>query len=177
MTHWFPDNSVIVNFGHIDRLELLQGHLRDNGRVTQAVSAEILSSAMYVPALNSIDQREWFGDVIEVEGDNGAVEGIRVHRFGGNRYHPKQHLGESETLYVIQFLPGYRDSIWITEDKSAYQFATKNGIAARNTFDVFKEMVAFGELTSTEAFGLMCRLDQLNRLFYCPTSAAEFDAH
>ncbi|WP_434316195.1 hypothetical protein [Leifsonia sp. P73] len=174
MTFWFPDTSVIVNFGHLDQLDLLRGHLRGNGKVTQAVSAEIAESANWVTPLTTIDQQEWFGEPIEVPDDEGAIEGIRVHRFGGERSKPKQHLGESETLYVIQFVSGYSDAVWITKDKSAYQFGKTKGIVTRNTFDILCEMVAFGDISSADAFAWATRLDGMDRLFYCPTSASDF---
>ncbi len=175
MTHWFPDNSVIVNFGRIDRLDLLKSYLRDRARVTQAVSREITDSTNIVPAMQFLDQQEWFGDPIRVVGDVGRVEGIRRHVFGGSRNEPRKHLGESETLYIIQFDTEYSDSVWITEDKSAYDFAKKNSIITRNTFEVFKELCAFGELTKEAAFDLMESLFQMERLFYCPRSSREFD--
>lgn len=103
------------------------------------------------------------------------MEGIRVHRFGGDRNRPKQHLGESETLYVIQFVSGYSDAVWVTEDKSAYQFGKNKGIVTRNTFEVLRGMVAFGDISKEDAFAWAQYLDGIERLFYCPRDAEEFE--
>ncbi len=175
MTHWFPDNSVIVNFAHLRRLDLLKGYLRGHGRVTQAVSREITDSVGWVPAMRQVDQAEWFGDPIRVTDDHGQVEGIRRHVFGGRRDEPRKHLGESETLHLIQSDPAFADAVWITEDRSAYDFAKANSIIARNTFEVLRELCAFGEITREAAFRCCEELLALDRLFHCPDSVSDFD--
>jgi hypothetical protein len=168
VTHWFPDNSVIINFALLQRLDLLKSYLRGQGKVTQAVSHEINASAGWVPAMVSLDQKEWFGKPIRVTDDHERVEGIRRHVFGGRPDEPRKHLGESETLYLIKFRADYADSVWITEDRSAYDFARANSIIARNTFEVLCELCAFGEISRADAYQCCQYLDQNERVFYSP---------
>lgn len=173
MTHLFPDNSVIINFVMIDRLDLLRAFLRDRARVTQAVSQEINDSVSKVAGLNKLDQEEWFGKPIRLTRQKQQIEGIRRFVFGGRVDQPKKHLGESETLYLIQHDKDFVGSIWITEDRSAYDYARANTIPARNTFEVFCELCADGALTADEAFEYLEYLYEEARLFYCPESAGE----
>lgn len=174
--HWFPDNSVICNFGAVDQLSLLKGYLRGRGRVVEAVAREITQSSSWVPALLQLDQQEWFGEpiVISEEADRNAVEQMRRHQFGGTVKEPKKHLGESQTLHVIQST-GFEGSTWITDDGDAYAFGRRRQIVTKNTFEVLQALVAFGEITSDSAFELMVRMDECDRgLMYQPTSAREF---
>jgi hypothetical protein len=175
VTHWFPDTSVLVNFGHIDRLDLLKGFLRGNGKITQAVSREIVASTAWVRPLEAIEPVEWFGDVIRVIDNVGAVEGLRRNIFGGTKHEPLEHLGESETLHVIRTDPAYGDAVWITEDRSAFEFGKRNGIVTRNTFNVFQDLVAFGDVSKAEGFRALQYLDGIDRLMYCPSSDRELD--
>lgn len=179
MTHWFPDNSVLVNFAHLSRLDLIRGYLRENGRVVEAVADEIRDSTGHVPAMADIDITAWFGKPIRLRNqtDQSAIEGIRRHRFGGDYRKPREHLGESQTLYVINTKPKYRDSVWLTEDGSAYRFAKDQGIPARNTFEILCDMVGAHDIDSTTAYAYMIRLHELERrLCYLPREPAEFVA-
>lgn len=180
MSYWFPDNSVIVNFAHLDRLEMLRNYLRGNGRVVQAVANEIVDSGGHVPQLAGFELEAWFGKVIRVtrDAERDTVENIRRFRFGGDRFKPKEHLGESETLYVIQNKPTYRDSVWITEDGDAYRFGKQQGIITKNTFDVLCDLVGSWDLTAADAHACMERLSDpaLDRhLIYYSKKASDFE--
>lgn len=175
--HLFPDNSVVVSFARADELNVLHQYLRGRGRVVEAVALEIRNSSGYIPSLAALDQIEWFGEPIPITGEKNAaaVEGIRVAVFGGARSKPREHLGESQTLHLLRSDPKYADSVWITEDREAYQFATRQRITTRDTFALLSEMVAYLDLTADRAFEVADRiLDAGEPMLRKPTSPRDF---
>lgn len=154
MAYLFPDNSVIVCFAQAKELEVLEQYLRGNGRVVEAVSREISDSAKRVPGLMKLDQDAWFGDPIPIVGDKNvrAVEGIRVAVFGGGKGKPREHLGESQTLHLLQADKDYQDSIWLTEDREAFRFAQRQHITTRDTFGILCDMVGYLDLSIERAY-------------------------
>ncbi len=177
-THLFPDTSVLCNFASVDQLGVLRTFLADKGRVVEAVSREIVQSRKFVPNLRQINLQEWFGDEIRIDDpmDVRAVEQTRVARFGGRKDEPTKHLGESQTLYVIGRFAGFTDSVWLTEDRSAYDLAQKRGIITKHTCEVLQALVAYGEMTSVDAYETAIGiLDRDRSLLVQPPSARYFE--
>ena len=165
MDYWFPDNTVLCNFAVVDRLDLLRAFLNNRGRVVEAVAHELRASAERVPHLAQLDPVEWFGEPIRIE-DEAEIRAVEVTRrgvFGGTAKKPLQHLGESQTLYIIGNRPEFHGSGWITDDNPAYQFARKRGILSRSTVDIFGSLVANGELTAEKAFELCVAIGALGQ--------------
>ncbi|MFK4107022.1 hypothetical protein ACI2L1_44755 [Streptomyces sp. NPDC019531] len=67
--------------------------------------------------------------------------------FGGVASAPTKHLGEAETCVLIVRRPEFRDSVWITDDRSAGSYARRWGITTKETFDLMNEAVV-GQLVS-----------------------------
>lgn len=149
----FPDNSAIVSFSKANQLAVLEAYLGGKGKVVEAVSAEIKSSVAHTPNLWTLDQQVWFGDPIEISGKDKVqrIEGIRVAVFGGTKAKPREHLGESQTLFLLQEKE-FKDSVWITEDRDAYRFARRQRVVARDIFGMLSDMVGSREITSEQAF-------------------------
>lgn len=155
MVCWFPDNSVIVSFAVINQLPLLKAALHGKGRAVEAVVNEIEQSAARTPNMR-MDMEEWFGVVIAVDDPTEIrkVEMIRRDQFGGTSSDHLEHLGESQTLFVIRNRPEYQSSIWITEDRQSYRFAIKQGLIARDTFDVLQDLVGMSEISPQQAYAI-----------------------
>lgn len=177
MTYWFPDNSVIVSFSVIDRLPLLKTVLHGRGRVVEAIAAEIERSKGHTPNLYSLDIQEWFDQPIVVDDrtSQAAIERIRKDQFGGTSADYLEHLGESQTLFVMRSRPEFQSSIWITEDRQAYKFAKGQGLTAHDTFDVLHELVAMMEITADQAFDIAGQiLDSDQPMLRPPSSWRDF---
>jgi predicted nucleic acid-binding protein len=175
--HFFPDTTVLCNFATVDRLPLLRAHLNDRGRVVEAVAREIKKSGEHVPNLSKVDTAAWFGEPIRLDRD-GQAEVIDVTRrgaFGGTAAKPLQHLGESQTLFVIQNLPEHSGSIWITDDRAAFNLAKKRGITTRDTVDVLRRLVANGDLSSQSAFEVCLSMQVARSLLNPPVSHRDFE--
>ncbi|MHC2187097.1 hypothetical protein ACVLV4_002764 [Rathayibacter agropyri] len=176
--HFFPDTSVLCNFAAVDQLRLLETYLSARGRVVEAVAREIMQSTRFVSNLRQIDLSQWFGDEIRIDApmDVRAVEQTRVARFGGRKDEPTKHLGESQTLHVIGNFAGYSDSVWLTEDRSAYRLARRRGIVTKHTCEILQALVAQSEMTSTDAYETAIGiLDRDRPLLVQPDSARYFE--
>lgn len=177
MRHLFPDNSVIVCFAHAGELDVLEQYLHGNGRVVEAVSREISDSSGRVPGLSGLDQQAWFGEPIPIVGKTNirTVEGIRVAVFGGGKAQPREHLGESQTLHLLRTDDVYRDSIWLTEDREAFQFAQRQHITTRHSFGILCDMVGYLDLSIERAFEIAQHiLDAGEPMLREPTSPRDF---
>lgn len=156
----FPDNTVLVNFAAIQRLDLLESWLRGRGRWTRAVADEAQKSGNYWPALRGLHDAGWLQEPIEIEGDEAAaaVEGLRRRVFGGSASEPKKHLGESQTCYLIGSVEQWHGSWWISDDQDSVDFARRRGFVTLETIDVFRHLVADGDLTAQHAYDLMAMM-------------------
>lgn len=159
----FPDNTVLVNFASIQRLDLLESWLRGRGYWTQAVADEAKMSSNYWPALAGLREAGWLHDPIEIDGDDAAaeVERLRRHVFGGAPAEPKKHLGESQTCYLIGSTENWRGSWWVSDDQDSLEFARQRGFIVLETIDVFRHMVSDGDITTDGAFSLMMKIGDL----------------
>jgi hypothetical protein len=177
-SYFFPDNTVLINFAIANQLDLLRAYLSERGRVVAAVRREIIKSSGMVPNLHSLDTYAWFGPPIEIstENDIRAVESLRVNRFGGLKEEPLKHLGESQTIHVMATDPTYGVSRFLTDDDDAYRLAKRFNIVTRHTVEVFREMVAFDEISDQDAFESLVAIRESpydRRLLEHPMSARD----
>ena len=59
---FFPDNTVLCNFGAVDRVDLLRSVLGERGRWTEAVAYEASRSAAHLRALTSLAADGWLAN-------------------------------------------------------------------------------------------------------------------
>ena len=166
----FPDNTVLCNFAAVHRLDLLRDWLRGRGRWTDAVAHEAKSSASYLPDLRILETEGWLGIPIEIV-DATSIEAVERKRrivFGGSVTEPRKHLGEAQTCYLLAEVAEFRGSWWITDDQDAFEHAVDLGIQAYRTIDIMRHIVADGDLTSVEAFGLMKAMTTRQRSLFVP---------
>lgn len=152
----FPDNTVLCNFAAVHRLDLLRDWLRGRGRWTDAVAHEANLSARYLPDLRTLETEGWLGIPIEIV-DATAIEAVERKRrivFGGSVAEPRKHLGEAQTCYLL------------AED--AFEHAVDLGIQAYRTIDIMRHIVADGDLTSVQAFGIMQAMTTRQRSLFVP---------
>ncbi|MDH2425769.1 hypothetical protein [Sphaerisporangium sp. TRM90804] len=168
--YWFPDNTVLINFACVSRLDLLEQILRGRGRWTEAIAEEAKRSARIYPDLDSIARDAWLGDPIEVWEPNDilTIERIRRAAFGGTVDKPMKHLGEAQTCHVIRTNPVYAQSFWITDDHDAAEYAKRQGITTRDTMDLMSEGVQDGCCTRDEGFKLLEEMAQMGRAIRVP---------
>ncbi|MGW1780458.1 hypothetical protein ACWCQQ_15135 [Streptomyces sp. NPDC002143] len=162
---WFPDNTVLCNFAAVDRLSLLEKVLDGRGRWTQAVAAEAEQSMRYLPKLSQVTTGGWLGEPLEIDdpAETALVDRIRRVVFGGSSSRPLQHLGEAETLVVIEHRSGFANSVWITDDGEAGHYARRKGISIKDTVDIVREAVVDGLVLADAGHHLLLGMQQAGR--------------
>ncbi len=157
MAEAFPDNTVLCNFAAIDQLSVLHNWLGDRGRWSEAVAAEAAMSAGHLPVLAQVEKEGWLGEPISVTDQSAVtqIEGIRLHVFGGVRSRPLQHLGEAQTLWLLQNDEECAGAVWLSDDQDSLIFARQQGVRAIDTCDVMRHLIADGDLTNASAYALL----------------------
>lgn len=167
----FPDNTVLCNFASVDRMSLLRDWLRDRGRWTDAVEAEARRSADHLPSINEVFDEGWLGEAIEpTESEDDKIRTIRRVVFGGTEDAPLEHLGEATTCHLIRNRGEFSNAWWITDDRTAYDFALQQTIIVRDTHDIFCELVTDGDMTAPAAFDLLAEMHSHGRGIRLPDS-------
>lgn len=162
--HLFPDNTVLCNYACVDRIDLLEDLLSGNGRWTQAVEYEASRSSDIWPDMNKLFEKQILGESIEIQ-DAEMVQKIRIARLGGDSKKPLQHLGEAETVYLIQNSSDFKGAIWITDDADAFEFGQQQGIVTWDTVTTLQMIVANGDLSAENAHSLLVAMKQRGRNF------------
>jgi len=161
---WFPDTTVLRNFGEIDRLDLLRDDLKSRGRWTAAIAYEVGCQVKAVPAFDTLLSENWLGEPIETnDSDAIGVERLRIAVFGGTSHDTKKHLGEAETCYVIQNRKDFTESIWLTDDRDAYDYAKRQHLITWSTRTIIERLIADGSLTINEGFTILEDMTKLGR--------------
>ncbi|MGW5973561.1 hypothetical protein [Streptomyces sp. NPDC055186] len=162
---WFPDNTVLCNFAAVDRLALLEKVLDGRGRWTQAVAAEAERSSRHWPRLSEVTGGGWLGAPIEIDdpAEIALVDRTRRVVFAGAPSRPLQHLGEAETLVLIEHRGEFAHSVWITDDGEAGHYARRKGIPVKDTVGVMREAVVDGLVMAETGHGLLTAIQQAGR--------------
>ncbi|MEV7243157.1 hypothetical protein AB0N92_18190 [Streptomyces sp. NPDC093248] len=167
---WFPDNTVLCNFACVDALGLLKSILNGRGRWTEAVAYEASRSAQNAYArLADVTVGGWLGEPLEIHlSEADRVERVRRAAFGGSASTPLQHLGEAQTLHVIQHRPEFRSSFWLSDDRAACDHARRQGITTLETQDVMAYGCSAGDITHTDAYKLLRQMRDAGRHLSIP---------
>ncbi|MGW4177076.1 hypothetical protein [Streptomyces rubiginosohelvolus] len=98
------------------------------------------------------------------------VERVRRAAFGGSDSAPLQHLGEAQTLHVIQRWPNFRDSFWLGDDRAACDRARRQGITTLEIQEVMAHGCSAGDITHTDAYKLLRQMRDAGRHLSIPDS-------
>ena len=132
----FPDNSVLVNFAHMDRMSLFEELVQGRGRWTATVAEECEMSSEQ-PGLEGLAEvKRILGEPLRLSStqeylDTEAIR-IQMSKPGDHRF---RNLGEGETLAIIvnrADSPG----AFVTDDQSALRKAKELGVRTCSTYDL-----------------------------------------
>jgi predicted nucleic acid-binding protein len=133
----FPDNTVLINFAIINRMDLLSRVLNGQGRWCATVAAECAASSRQ-PELSALTQApDILGDALypETGAEHSDVQMMRMELAepGDSTW---QHLGEAETLAIMtrRSLGGY----FVTDDTGAGRLGRKYGVQVASTWDLLR---------------------------------------
>lgn len=158
---FFPDNTVLVNFGHIGRYDALRALLNGKGRWCATVAQECAASAE-VAGLEDLHQSgQVFGEAIRPEPAeliDARVLRDRISAPGDAAY---AHLGEAETVAIMA--RRFSTSFFVTDDGGAATIARAEGLTVVTTWDLLKACVASRILTADELWADLQVLSALGR--------------
>lgn len=135
MTLFFPDNTVLINFAILDRLDLLRDLAQGNGRWCMSVAHECDRSARFLG-------RECLGTVggfLKLLTPTPAELSLtQVYRSDLADPWDKSHthLGEAETVAIIETRGLSAQAVYVTDDSGAFRFASGKGITTIDTWDL-----------------------------------------
>lgn len=151
------DAVTLRHFGTIRRLEILAARCAylDPPHWTQTVADEIREAAdLGYPGCRAILESSWLSTPVAPEGENDlrAIINLQIGLNEGRRP-PTRHAGEAEGIYFAEKLEGY----FVTDDNAAYDFAMNHlgPGRVRDTVDLLREAVAYGELDDGEALNIV----------------------
>jgi predicted nucleic acid-binding protein len=133
----FPDNTVLVNFALINRMDLLERLVNGRGRWCATVASECARSAQE-PGLGAMTIAwEIFG--VPLYPESGAehldVRALRLELSQpGDPAH--MHLGEAETLAIM--IRRDVDGFFVTDDGDARRLARKHDVQVVSTWDLLR---------------------------------------
>lgn len=148
---FIPDNTVLVNFAQIGRMDLLR--LVAAGRSTWCYTvSEECERSSHVSGLEQLSEaRGIFGEPLKletrVEHMDTQVFRARLRKPGDG---PVANLGEAESLSII--MNRQLDALFITDDNGALGFAVENGIPYTTTWDLLKMFVRAKKLDRSTAW-------------------------
>lgn len=132
----FPDNTVLINFAIINRMDLLERLANGNGRWCATVAAECSESAK-LPGLAALDGAgAIFGEPLFP--DQAEHQDVLVLRdqLASPGDKPTAHLGEAESIAII--VRRRLRCIFVTDDRDATRVAAQNGIQVVGTWRFMK---------------------------------------
>ncbi|MEV0267785.1 hypothetical protein AB0H43_03340 [Hamadaea sp. NPDC050747] len=157
-----PDNTVLVNFALLNRMDLLAKLIKGNGTWCASVAAECDQSARH-PGLESMaDAHEVFGEPLrpETPSELTMTQTLRTRLARPGEGHLR-HLGEAETLAIMasRSLRG----MFVTDDKAVPVVAREQGIQVVTTFDLLRLACRTGMADADTVWSYLQRLRQQRR--------------
>ncbi len=128
----FPDNTVLINFAIINRMDLLQKLANGNGQWCATVAGECAESAGY-PGLAALGAAEdIFGEPLYPDpAEHQDVQVLR-NQLASPGDPSTKHLGEAETVAIIT--RRRLACFFATDDRGAARLATQNGITVTTSW-------------------------------------------
>jgi predicted nucleic acid-binding protein len=157
----FPDNTVLINFAIINRMDLLERLANGNGRWCATVASECAESARR-PELTALDTAgDIFGEPLFP--DAAEHQDIRVLRdqLASPGEGPFQHLGEAETIAIIT--RRRLSCFFVTDDRSAARLAARSGIQIVGTWHLLKIAHRGGWIDADTLWGYVRTLEEQGR--------------
>lgn len=130
MTFLFPDNTVLVNFAHLNELALLEELLNGRGAWTGTVAAECERSATYPDLGGLVSVGAFLGSpLMPTRVERQDMLAIR-HQLAEPSDPVLKSLGEAETIAVI--VRRQLSAVFITDDDGgARRYIEQNNVPVR----------------------------------------------
>lgn len=128
----FADNTVLINFALINRMDLLERLANGCGRWCASVAAECHASAGHDGLGALTDADAIFGPPLSPDVAELIDTKTLRAELASPGDHRHQHLGEAETLAIMvrRKVTGF----FVTDDRDAMRLAAKHGVSVTTTW-------------------------------------------
>ena len=165
------DACTLQNFAVVDALVVLAVRFAGSLVWTEAVRHEVRRGAAIVPALQTVLDAEagWLGAPARLDGPGDAASVDLIRRgLGGSDRSPLQHLGEAESVRLLERTPATRRA-FLTDDREAADMARRRGLHVLDAADILAEAYAMGELPCPAAYRVLEAMHGAGRPVRLPT--------
>ena len=153
----FPDNTVLINFALINRMDLLGRLANGNGRWCATIAAECAESAKR-PELAALQgAAEILGEPLFPEAAELQDAQVLRDQLAGPGDLKTTHLGEAETIAIVtrrRF-----NCFFVTDDKDATRLATYNGVTVVSTWHLLHMAHRAGLLDADALWGYVLTIE------------------
>jgi predicted nucleic acid-binding protein len=131
---FLPDNTVLINFAIIRRMDLLAELLKGQGAWCISIARECRNSQAYHPDLDKAGAI--FGPPLIPDAAERIDATILREAMASPGEASTQHLGEAETIAIIS--ARRLDGLFLTDDGGAAALARRHQITAVSTWDLLR---------------------------------------
>jgi predicted nucleic acid-binding protein len=156
---FLPDNTVLINFAIIQRIDLLAELINQRGTWCISVARECKNSATYYP--NMADAPAIFGTPLFPDrAERIDTENLRTSMAGPGDP-ATRHLGEAETVAIMN--RRQIDGFFLTDDQDAKALAAHHGIPDVSTWDLLRLAYRTNKATAPVLAGYLKTLKAAQR--------------
>ncbi|KAA1399659.1 hypothetical protein [Aeromicrobium ginsengisoli] len=153
---FFSDTTVLVNFEVIDRWDVLSTLVKDGGAWVASVENECRDWVRDYPTIHT-SASGIFGEAIRPDSaEHIDTRVIRDAMANPADDHPRKHLGEAETIAILQ--RRFPEARFVTDDRAAFIVATASKIRCYGTGDLLFAAQRSGLVTEAERGSFLAAL-------------------
>lgn len=156
---FLPDNTVLINFAIIRRMDLLADLLKGEGAWRVSIARECGKPQAYHPDLDQAGAN--FGPPLIPDAGERIDATILREAMASPGEPATQHLGEAETIAIIT--ARRLDCLFLTDDGGAAALARRHGIAAVSTWDLLRLAHRTNKVTRPVLTGYLRTLKDADR--------------
>jgi predicted nucleic acid-binding protein len=162
---FFADNTVLINFALLDRMDLLGRLANGCAAWTAAIRRECRASA---DALDNDQLRgaaAIFGTPVRMTDPRTIREALTLLEQMREPHDPAdRHRGEAETIALIAV--EHTGSLFVTDDADARSRAQERGIRSVSTCQLLRLAIRVDALTAHDAWAYVCELRRRGRTLH-----------
>jgi predicted nucleic acid-binding protein len=162
---FFADNTVLINFALLGRMDLLGRLANGCAAWTAAIRRECHASA---DALDNDQLRgaaAIFGTPVRMTDPRTMREALTLLEQMREPHDPAdKHRGEAETIALIAV--EHAGSLFVTDDANARSRAKERGIRSVSTCQLLRLAIRIGALTAHDAWASVCELRRRGRTLH-----------
>lgn len=131
---FLPDNTVLINFAIVRRMDLLAELLKGQGSWCLSIARECRKSQDYHPDLT--EAGAIFGEPLIPDAREIVDARVLREAMASPGEPATKHLGEAETIAIIS--ARQLDGLFLTDDRDAAALAHRHDITAVTTWDLLR---------------------------------------